>query len=134
MLRPAVPADLKRLLEIRDGSGADALSDPVLVGDADLADLIAAGAVLAWLGDGRVVGFAAANGGTIHLLVDSAHRGKGGGRELLAAACARLGKAGYRTASLTVAPDSGAERHYRAAGWLLAGKSPRGGLVLQKPL
>jgi GNAT superfamily N-acetyltransferase len=134
MLRPAVPADLKRLLEIRDGSGADALSDPALVGEADLAGLIAAGAVSAWQGNGRVVGFAAASVGTIHLLVDPAHRGKGGGRELLAAACTELRKAGYSTASLTLAPDSSAERHYRAAGWVLVGKSPRGGLVLQKPL
>jgi GNAT superfamily N-acetyltransferase len=134
MLRSAVPADLARLLEIRDGSGADALSDPALVGDADLADFIAAGAVLAWLGDGRVVGFAATSGGTIHLLVDSTHRGRGGGRELLAEACAELRKAGYGTASLTLAPDSNAERHYRAAGWMPAGKSPRGGLILQKPL
>jgi GNAT superfamily N-acetyltransferase len=134
MLRPAVPADLTRLLEIRDDSAADALSDPALVSEADLASLIGAGAVLVWEGDGRVVGFAATSGGTIHLLVNSAHRGKGGGRELLEAACTRLRKAGYSTASLTLAPDSSAERHYRAAGWTLAGQSPRGGVVLQKPL
>jgi GNAT superfamily N-acetyltransferase len=134
MLRPAVPADLTRLLELRDGSGADALSDPALVEEAELADLIAAGAVLVWLGDGYVVGFAAASGGTIHLLVDSAHRGKGGGRQLLAAARTELRKAGCSTASLILAPGSGAERHYRAAGWMPAGTSPRGGVVLQKPL
>jgi GNAT superfamily N-acetyltransferase len=134
MLRPAVPADLARLLEIRDGSGADALSDPTLVGEADLISLIDAGAVSVWLDDGRVVGFAATNAGTIHLLVASAHRGRGAGRELLAAACTELRKTGYSIASLTVAPEGSAERHYRAAGWIPAGKSPRGGLVLQKPL
>src|SRR5580698_1760746 len=94
MLRPAVPADLARLLEIRDGSGADALSDPTLVGEADLISLINAGAVSVWLNDGRVVGFAATNAGTIHLLVASAHRGRGAGRELLAAACTELRKTG----------------------------------------
>ena len=134
MQRPAVPADLERLLAIRDGAGADALSDPALIDDDDLARLIAAGAVAVWEEDGRVMGFSAAEGGAIHLLVDTACRGKGVGRALLEAACTMLKEAGCAVATLSVAICGSAKRHYRAAGWKEAGPSPTGGIVLKKPL
>jgi GNAT superfamily N-acetyltransferase len=134
MLRPAVPADLARLLEIRDAAGEDALSDPALV-DADaLARMIAAGKVSVWTVAERIAGFAAACGATIHLLADSGHRGGGIGRALLADACARVKAGGETLATLTLAPGGGAEPHYRAAGWAVAGRSEPGGRVLQKPL
>src|SRR6185312_16250778 len=101
MLRPAVPADLLRLLAIRDASGADALSDPALVEADGLARLIAADAVAAWEEDGRVMGFSAVDGGAIHLLVDAACRGNGVGRALLAAALLGVDKARYVAATLS---------------------------------
>jgi GNAT superfamily N-acetyltransferase len=133
MLRPAVPADLGRLLAIRDTAGDDALSDAALIAEGDLARLIAADAVAVWEEDGRIEGFAAVDGGAIHLLVDATARGTGIGRALLDAACARAKRAGHAAAVLSIPADGGAERHYRAAGWLDAGSSPTGGLVLKKP-
>lgn len=134
MLRLAVPADLPRLLAIRDASGADALSDPALIVETALARLILADAVAVWEESGGVEGFAALDSGAIHLLVDATARGKGIGRALLAAACARAEQAGLTVARLSISSGGGAARHYRAAGWIDAGPSPSGGLVLKKPL
>jgi len=134
MLRPAAPADLLRLLAIRDASGADALTDPALVGADGLARLIAADAVAAWEEDGRVMGFSAVDGGAIHLLVDAACRGNGVGRALLAAALLGVDKARYVAATLSLPAGGSAERHYRAAGWTDAGPGLGGGVVLKTPL
>jgi len=134
MLRPAVAADLRRLLAIRDASGDAALSDPALVSEAALRRLIAAGSVTAADLDGGVAGFAAVDGAAIHLLVDDAARGRSVGRDLLAAACAAIAAAGHATATLTLATGGAAERHYRAAGWIAAEKAAAGGLALKKPL
>ena len=46
MLRPVVAADLPALMAIRDRAGADALSDPALVTEADVSRLIAADSVV----------------------------------------------------------------------------------------
>ena len=137
MLRPAVPADLVRLVAIRDGSGADALSDPTRIEEGALAALIRSGAVTVWEDGARVEGFAATDSGCgkiVGLLVTSAARGKGGGRALLAAACDTLRRAGHRAAALTVVAGGDAERHYRAAGWVPSEPGPAGRLVLKKPL
>ena len=134
MLRPAALADLPRLVPIRDGSGADALSDPLLVDEAMLARLIASGAVTVWDDAGDAAGFAAVDGAAISILVDPARRNRGVGRALLDWACKEARQAGHAEARLTLAPGGTAERHYRAAGWRDAGSSTSGGLVLKKPL
>jgi GNAT superfamily N-acetyltransferase len=134
MLRPAVPADLARLRAIRDVAGVDALSDPALIADAELNRLIAAGAVTVWKEDARLVGFAALDGPAIHLLVDTTHRGKGVGRDLLADACARASEGGHAAAILALAPGSAAQHHYLAAGWTIVRREASGRLVLQKSL
>lgn len=134
MLRQATSADLTRLMEIRENAGPDALSDVGLVAVDSLSRLIAAGAVCAWDESGRAVGFAAADGPALHLLVDSEHRDRGIGRALLAAACARLKEAGYAAATLSLASGSSAGYHYRAAGWAVIAETVGGGVVMQKPL
>lgn len=134
MLRPAVAADLPALSAIRDRAGVDALCDPAPLTDARLRDMIAAGAVAAWEADGGVAGFAARDGAAIHLLVDPAQRSKGIGRALLEAACERVTAAGYGSARVHLAPGSSAERHYRTAGWTVAGTTVAGGTILAKKL
>jgi GNAT superfamily N-acetyltransferase len=133
MLRPAVAPDLSALLAIRDRSGADALSDPALIAEADLRRLIAGGTVMAADERGAIAGFAAIDGDHIHLLVDTAQRNKGLGRALLAWACDALREAGHAAALLTLTAESTAERHYRAAGWVETGRSSAAGVVLKKP-
>jgi GNAT superfamily N-acetyltransferase len=133
MLRPAAQADLPTLVAIRDRAGADALSDPALVTEADLHRLIAAGAVMVADETGSIVGFAGIDGDRIHLLVDTARRSKGIGRALLAWACAAVCEAGHNAATLTLAAENTAERHYHAVGWGEIGRSPAGGVVLKKP-
>jgi GNAT superfamily N-acetyltransferase len=133
MLRPAVADDLPRLLDIRDASGADALSDPALADAALLRRLIAGGAVTVWDDSGKVIGFAATDGAAIHLLVDRAARGEGVGRALLGWACDAIREAGHAAAIVTLAACGSAERHYLAAGWTEAGRSANGATVLKKP-
>ena len=134
MLRPAAPADLTRIVAIRDGSGGDALSDPAPVSEDALRRLVAAGAVTVWDDAGVIAGFAAVDGGAIHILVDAAQRSRGIGRALLGWACDTTKRAGCAEARLVLPPGGTAESHYRAAGWKDAGWSASGGLVLKKPL
>ena len=121
-------------MAIRDASGPDALSDPALLDANGLAQMIAAEAVTVCDDGATVAGFAAVDGAAIHLLVSPAARGKGIGRELLADACARIRRQGHTAALLSPAPGGEAARHYRAAGWMEAGRTGSGGLVLKKPL
>ena len=131
-MRPAVPDDLPMLRAIRDRAGADALSDPALVTDELLDRLIAAEAVTVW-DDGAIAGFAAVDGATIHLLVDATRRHRGIGRDLLASASDAVRAAGHPAAALCLSADSSAARHYRAAGWMEAGRAPTGGRILKRP-
>jgi GNAT superfamily N-acetyltransferase len=134
MLRPAVLADIPRLLAIRDAAGADALSDPALIGETELTPLTAGGAVTVWQDGEQIVGFAATDGGALHLLVESTARGRGVGRFLLRSATTAIWLAGHRSATVSLPPNSDAERYYRADDWIAAGPSASGGIVLQKPL
>jgi GNAT superfamily N-acetyltransferase len=134
MLRPAVAADLARLLEIRDTAGTDAMSDPAAIAIAEFARLIADGTVVVCAEGKRVVGFCAADcaGGRVSgLLVETGHRGRGTGRQLLAAALAMLKDAGHRQANLTLPQGSSAAPHYLNNGWVEAGHGENGELILR---
>ena len=134
MLRPAVAADLPRLVAICDGSGDDALSDPMLIREVDLRRLIASASVTVWDEAGNVAGFAALDSAAIHLLVDTTRRGRGVGRALLDWACCSLRQAGHAKATITLARADAAQRHYLATGWRVAGRNAAGGTVFKKPL
>jgi len=89
---------------------------------------------MVWDEAGNIAGFVAVDDGMIHLLVDPVQRNRGVGRALLAWACDGAKEAGHAEAILALPPGGTAERHYRAAGWSVAGASASGGLVLKKPL
>ncbi len=133
MRRPAAAADLPRLLAIRDAAGDDALSDPALLTEDGLRRLAGEGAAIVWDEAGEIAGFAAVDRDRVHLLVDPARRDRGIGRDLLAWACGAVRDGGHGIATVALAPNGSAERHYRAAGWEAAGCSATGGLILRKP-
>ena len=138
MVRLARLADIPQLLEIRDGPGENGLTDPGPVSEADAVRFIANRTLWVWQeDDGAIAGFAGSDtdaGSIWALLVAPGHEGKGIGRALLATACDKLREAGHRSAWLTTAAGSRAERHYRAAGWIASGDNQKGKLLLQKPL
>ena len=138
MIRPAAPADIRRIFEILDGAGENRLTDPGAVTEADLQRFIDAGALWVWREpDGQVAGFAASDardGSIWALFVAAGHEGKGIGRALLARACDALREAGHPEARLTAAPGSPAERHYRAAGWTASGHNAKAELIFRKAL
>jgi GNAT superfamily N-acetyltransferase len=138
MIRAATHGDLRRILEIRDKVGENRLSDPSRVTETDAVQFIDNGALWVWQeADGLVTGFAGSDthdGSIWALLVAPGHEGKGVGRALLKTACDALREAGHSIVSLTTEPGSRAERHYRADGWTVAGRSATGELVFRKPL
>ena len=137
MIRQAGPGDCQRVIAIRDAPGEHPLCDPSALADADATRFIAAGTLLLWEdAAGVVTGFIALdlqNGAVTALLVAAGHDGKGVGRALLAAGCDALRQAGHAAATLALASSHPAERHYRAAGWVV-GKTETGEVVLQKTL
>src|SRR6266568_4917919 len=138
MIRLAIPSDIPRILEIRDGVRDTLLSDPNAVTEARTVGFIDKRALWVWQEvDGLVTGFSAgdARDGSIWaLFVAPGHEGKGIGRALLKRACDGLREGGLLVAILTAAPGTRAERHYRADGWTVTGTNQKGELVFQKPL
>jgi GNAT superfamily N-acetyltransferase len=138
MIRPATPSDIPRILEIGNNAGENRLSDPSAVTGAAAVRLIDEGALWVWQeADGPVTGFSGSDkhdGSIWALLVAPGHDGKGIGRALLKAACDALREGGHRAAIFSIGPGTRAERHYRAAGWSVAGTNGKGELVFRKAL
>jgi ribosomal protein S18 acetylase RimI-like enzyme len=138
MIRPATPADLPRILAIRDASGESSLSDPRTVTEGDTRRHIEAAELWVWqVEGGPVAGFAAGDrrdGSLWALLVAPGYEGKGIGRALLQAVCDMLRQAGQGMATVRIAPGTIAERHYRGAGWTASGRSQKGELIFRKAL
>jgi GNAT superfamily N-acetyltransferase len=137
MIRLATAADIPGIFKIRDGAGANRLSDPSVVTQAHVRRSIDNAALWVWQEDAApIAGFSgsdARDGSIWALLVAPGHEGKGIGRALLKAACDGLRGAGLAAATIALEPDTPAERHYRAAGWTDAGTT-KGELILTKPL
>lgn len=138
MIRPASRSDLPRIFEIRDGVRENRLTDPSRVTEADAVWFIDNAALWVWEeADGSVTGFSGSDprdGSIWALFVAPGHEGKGIGRALLDRSCDALREAGHQAAVLSTEPGTRAERHYRAAGWIVAGTNPRGELIFQKTL
>lgn len=84
-----------------------------------------------------VAGFAGASlqdGSLWALFVAAGQEGRGIGRALLKATCDALRGCGHHAATLSIAPGSRAERHFRADGWHAIGTNANGDVTYQKPL
>lgn len=75
--------------------------------------------------DARIAGFAIGirNGNVWALFIDPACEGRGYGRELHAAMISWLWRQGLERLWLTTEPGTRAERFYKAAGWVYAGRT-----------
>ncbi len=128
--RLATLADIPRLQEIRAAVRENVLRTPGRVTVADYEAHIE-GRGRTWVAehDGRIVGFASADGDTATiwaLFVDPAHEGHGHGRRLLALAVAWLWASGAETISLSTEPGTRAEHFYKTAGWTVGEPTPHG--------
>lgn len=136
VIRTAGRGDLKRIGEIRGAVRENRLAHPERIA-ADVAWLIDDGGFLVFELDGAVQGFAAAdrrNGSIFALFVDPGFEGRGLGRALLAAACARLAAKGHAKASLTTGHGTRAERFYRRGGWTATGLTDDGQIIFEKSI
>jgi GNAT superfamily N-acetyltransferase len=144
-IRPAAPADIPRLIEIRGAVRENRLSDPGSVTAADYLPYIEAGRCWVAEAEGRVVGFAAldAEGSSVWaLFVAPEAEGRGVGRGLMEALVEEARRRGLSALRLETEAGSRAERFYRAAGWsrvdLPAGagtaRGPEGSVVMQRAL
>ncbi len=125
-LRPATPADLPRIHEVRHGTAENRLTNPALVTDAEVAWYMNEAIFLVSEDGNGVQGFACANHQTGHvwaLFVIDGAQGRGHGTALLDAALTRLRQAGHRQAFLTTGHGTTAEKFYRANGWQPMGVS-----------
>lgn len=121
-------------MEIRAEARENRLRDPSRVTAADVCWFIDNPGIFAWVEDGRIVAFSAAdprNGNIWALFVDAAHERRGIGRALFERACDILINAGCPRMWLTTWPGTRAERFYRAAGWRVTGTDD-GNLIFEK--
>jgi len=132
-LRPATAADIPVLFEIRLAVRENAASRGALtaggVTPRAVARMLANGAA-AWIA-GAGAGFAMADardGNLFALFVRPGQEGQGLGRALLRQAEAWLAGRGWRQAWLLTGADPSlrAQGFYRAQGWRVAGRAPRG--------
>ena len=76
----------------------------------------------------------ASDGSIWALFVQPGHEGLGIGQALLAHACDTARSAGFRTATLTTAPGTRAERLYRKAQWIEVGRTSYSDVVFERAL
>jgi GNAT superfamily N-acetyltransferase len=133
-LRPATPADLPRIHEVRHGTAENRLTNPAAVTDDEVAWYMEQAIFLVSEDQGGVQGFACANHQTGYIwalfVIDGKH-GRGHGTALLQAALSGLRDAGHRQAVLTTGRGTRAESFYRARGWVCTGVNLHGEAVFR---
>ena len=113
------------------------MSDPNSITAQDCAAEIDRAEIWVWEEDGDVLGFASGDprdGSIFALFVDPSYHRRGIERALLACACQTLRDAGYHVARLSTEAGTGAERFYRAAGWIEMGRNAERELLFEKRL
>ena len=133
-LRPATPADLPRIHEVRHGTAENRLSDPSRVTEAEVAWYMDEAIFLVSEDATGVQGFTCINHQTGHvwaLFVIDAAQGRGHGTGLLDAGMAKLREAGHRQAYLTTGSGTKAVGFYRSKGWHAMGLNMQGDAVLR---
>jgi RimJ/RimL family protein N-acetyltransferase len=137
-LRPATPADLPRIFEIRYAVRENRLSRPGLVTEADCLAAIARGTCWVWEDADGVQGFASGaprdDSQVWALFVDPPAEGRGAGSALLARLTDELWARGHRRLTLDTGSGTRAEQVYRAAGWTEVGRTPQGDVLFQRDL
>lgn len=133
-LRPATPADLPRVYEVRHGTAENRLTNPALVTDAEVSWYLEHAIFLVSEDADGIQGFTCVNHQTGYvwaLFVIDGAQGRGHGTALLDAAMSRLREGGHRQAFLTTGPGTRAERFYLKKGWQSVGLSMQGDAVFR---
>jgi GNAT superfamily N-acetyltransferase len=137
LVRPARPADIPRLVEIRAAVRENRLADPCSIAAADYAPYIERGHIWVAGEEGAIAGFAALDAEAASvwaLFVAPEAEGRGAGRLLLDRLVAEARRLGLPALRLTTEAGSRAERLYRAAGWTAMGRDSKETLTMQLEL
>ena len=137
-LRAATPADLPRLVAIRDAVRENPLVRRELVTAADYLAMIGRGTCWVWEDADGVHGFASAAPGhdapAWALFVHPDAERLGAGAALLARLTDELWARGHRRLALDTRSGTRAEQVYRAAGWRETGRSAAGDVFFARDL
>ncbi len=136
-LRPATPADLPRIHEIRHGTAENRLSNPALVTEAEVRWYMDEAIFLLSEDEEGVQGFGCANhqsGYIWALFVIDPAQGRGHGAMLLDAMLERLHALGHRQTYLATEGGTKAITFYARRGFRETGASLGGDIVMVRPL
>jgi GNAT superfamily N-acetyltransferase len=131
-LRAALPEDLPRIHDVRNGTAENRLDNPALVTPEEVQWYLREGVFLVAEDEDGVQGFTCANPQTGYVwalfVIDGKH-GRGLGTALLDAALRRLREAGHRQSFLTTGAGTRAADFYAARGWRAMGRAYNGEIV-----
>lgn len=136
-LRPAIPADLSRIWEIRHGTAENRLSNPASVTDEEVRWYMEKAIFLVSEDEEGMQGFGCANPQSSYIwalfVIDGA-QGRGHGSALLSAMLEPLAALGHRQVYLTTGPGTKAVDFYKRRGFRETGISFGGDGVMVRPL